>query len=135
GRALSRLGGVAAVGPAPVVGPASRWRLPGGPAAFAGSPEIGTVSPGFAAGQVLRLAPGRWDLSLQYSSPVPLEVAAGSLRAQLPAVTDPPAQFWPVGAVSSSGRRVAVEVHLDAASPGAIGRLGGLGTLVATRAP
>jgi hypothetical protein len=96
-RRLSRRPGTATVLPAPVVGPRSGWRP-------RSSLEIGE-----SAEQTLRLAPGRWEVSLQYHSPVGLELDAPGLDERLPASLDGmfgfapgEGQFWPAGAIEVS---------------------------------
>ncbi|MEK6278393.1 MAG: hypothetical protein AABM29_10320 [Actinomycetota bacterium] len=134
GRRLSRRSGVAAVRPAPVVGSADGWRWPGGAAAYLEPSGSALVPAGFAVSQTLRLPPGRWDLSLQYSSPVSLQVRAGELSAHPSAVTEPLSQYWPIGSLTSAGRRVAVEVEVADARLGAIERKTRLGRVVASPA-
>jgi hypothetical protein len=95
-RELSAEDGTATVLPAPVVGPRKAWRP-------ASSFELGE-----SASQTIELAPGRWDLSLQYHSPVGLVVEAPGLREQLPASLDGmygfapgEGQFWPAGTIDA----------------------------------
>jgi hypothetical protein len=97
-RELSRQAGRATVLPAPIVGPRKAWR-PGS------SFELGE-----SASQTLELAPGRWEVSLQYHSPVGLELEAGR-RAELPASLDGmfafepgEGQFWPAGTIEVQRR-------------------------------
>jgi hypothetical protein len=86
--------GSATVLPEPVVGPRSEWR-PGS------SFELGE-----SATQTLRLDPGRWEISLQYHSPVGLTLDAPGLHEELPASLDGmygfapgEGQFWPAGSI------------------------------------
>ncbi len=96
------------------------------------------------ASQTLDLGPGRWRLSLQYHSQVPLTVEAPGSRAELPASLDGmylthqgEGAFWPAGEARSSGGPVTVTVQ--AAEPSGLQRVLGvrrqvwLGTLAATR--
>jgi hypothetical protein len=132
GRRLSRRVGVAAVRPTPVVGPSAAWRMPGGVAPSTTPFRAAVLPSGRAFAQALALRPGAWDLSLQYWSPVPLRVRAGGLRARLPAVTEPWAQYWPVGSVASAGGPVAVTVRAEGARFGAIKRATEVNQVVAS---
>jgi hypothetical protein len=60
--------------------------------------------------QRFRLPPGRWQISLQYSSQDGLEVRAPGLAARLPASLDYVGGFWPVGAIRSTGKPITVTV-------------------------
>ena len=86
--------GSATVLPEPVVGPQSEWR-PGS------SFELGE-----SATQTMRLDPGRWEISLQYHSPVGLTLDGPGLHEELPASLDGmygfapgEGQFWPAGSI------------------------------------
>jgi hypothetical protein len=99
GRGLSERGGSATVVPAPVVGPHKRWQ-PGS-----------SFQLDESASQTLELAPGGWEVSLQYHSPVGLELEAPGLREQLPASLDGmfrfapgEGQFWPAGSIEVERR-------------------------------
>src|SRR5918995_1773849 len=99
GRRLSEETGTATVIPAPVVGPQDAWR-PGS------SFELGE-----SATQELELRSGRWEISLQYHSPVGLELEAPGLREELPASLDGmfgfapgEGQFWPAGTIEVERR-------------------------------
>ncbi len=126
--------GRAGLFPNPVIGPKGRWD--------AGS-VLGT---GERTSQTLALPAGRWLLSLQYFSPFPLTLTAPGLREPLKAALDGQrpntislsndGQFWPAGAVASSGGG-AVRFTIAAAEPTTLQRLSGyegkayLGELVA----
>jgi len=91
---LAAQDGTATVLPAPVVGSRNRWR-----------PES-SFELGGSASQSLELEPGRWQISLQYHSPVGLELEAPGLREELPASLDGmyafapgEGQFWPAGSI------------------------------------
>jgi hypothetical protein len=95
-RRLAQRGGTAAVIPEPVVEDA--WQ-----------PSDRFVTGG-AATIELSLPPGRWDLSLQYHSPVRIELngAPGGLEERLPASLDgmfafAPGEgpFWPAGSIDA----------------------------------
>jgi hypothetical protein len=79
------------------------------------------LAPGEEASQSLYLPPGRWQLSLQYASPVTgLQVIAPGISKSMPAGVDAaipyrPDQgpYWPVGEVTSRGERIIVTVKAD----------------------
>jgi hypothetical protein len=94
GRRLAGRGGTAGVTPEPVVRPPAAWE----PDSEFETGDDATVR--------LTLSPGTWDLSLQYHSPVDLELEGGGLDEQLPASLDgmfafAPGEgpFWPAGSV------------------------------------
>jgi hypothetical protein len=128
--ALSRRSGRAGILPGPRVGKPAAWR----PGRFFAVPG--------AARQTLRLPSGRWALSLQYQSPVPLVLRAPGLRVALPPSLDGKVPyfegggpFWPAGSVRGGGR---VTVTVSAGKLDGIQRLLGvkrrvaLGKLAAT---
>jgi hypothetical protein len=55
---------------------------------------------------VLHLAPGRWQLSLPYTSQEAVRVSGGGMHVTLPANLDRPGIVWPVGVLTSSGRPI-----------------------------
>jgi hypothetical protein len=98
-----------------------------------------------AASQALPLGGGRWELSLQYHSQVPLTVSAGGSTVELPPSLDGmylthqgQGAFWPAGRLNRP-RAGQVTVRVSAAKPTRLQRLLGvrrqvwLGTLAATR--
>jgi hypothetical protein len=101
-------------GPAGVLGE-------GGVTAAKSAPIDNQLSPGQTASQTITLPPGKWELSLQYVSPVTgVTVKAPGLDVHLPAGVDAaipyrPDQgpFWPVGEVTSQGGPVTVSVSAD----------------------
>jgi hypothetical protein len=82
------------------------------------------LAPGERASQQIRLPPGRWELSLQYASPVTsVEVEAPGVQAVLPSGVDAaipyrPDQgpYWPVGELESDGETITVSAQADEAS-------------------
>jgi hypothetical protein len=128
--------GRASLFPDAVIGRKARWR-PGAELAM-----------GESATQELRLAPGRWRLSIQYFSPFDLTFSAPGLRLTLPAALDGQrpntislaneGQPWPAGTIESRGG--SVPFTIEATEPSALQRLSGyagkasLGELVAVRA-
>ena len=107
GRRLSRRSGTATVLGEPVVRRPRDWR-----------PER-SFSTGGSASQRVRLSKGRWELSLQYHSAVPLKVSAGELHVVLPASLEGmfrfapgEGQFWRAGELRTpraTGLRIGVE--------------------------
>jgi hypothetical protein len=111
GRRLAKRSGTATVIPEPVTGGPRDW-----------SRGFPFDAPGSAA-QRLDLGPGRWHLSLQYHSQVPLTVEAGGSEVELPASLDGmylthqgEGAFWPAGEVRQE-ERGAVTVRVTAARP------------------
>lgn len=106
GSELSRRDGMAAVLPAPRYLSPRNWQLNLSVPVPAARDALGyaEMEPGEAMIQSLRVPPGEWRLSLAYTSPVPLTVAAEGQVFELPPNLDRPGAFWPVGTYSSSGR-------------------------------
>jgi hypothetical protein len=100
GRLLSRQHGVAAVRAAPV------------------SVAVAPLLPGQSQQLKLRLAPGRWQLSLPYVSSQALVVRGSGLDVRLPANLDRPGSLWPAGTVTSTG--TPITLTLTVADPGAL---------------
>jgi hypothetical protein len=133
GRRLSRRRGTAAVIPEPVVRAPEAWE-PGD-----------SFETGEEASQELRLPPRRWELSIQYHSPVGIELRAPALEEDLPPSLDgmyafAPGEgpFWPAGSIEVRGpTRIRITVRQQELS--ALQRLLGverttwLGALAATR--
>ena len=86
GRTIASRAGVAMVRPRPVIGGPRSWR---GADGYAGK----------AAWQMVRLAAGTWDISIQYDSSVQVTVTADGLRASLPANLDGVGPYFYVGVV------------------------------------
>jgi len=107
GRRLSRRAGTATVASEPVVA-RKRWWRPASSFSASGS-----------ATQSFDLDRGEWAISLQYHSPVALELEARGLRAELPASLDGmfgfapgEGQFWPAGTIEvRRPERVRVSIH------------------------
>jgi hypothetical protein len=105
------------------------WKAGGGSGALAeGSKSAlkqakidNNLAPGETASQQIALPPGRWELSLQYVTPVTgVTVKAPGLSVHLPAGVDAaipyrPDQgpYWPVGEVTSQGGPITVSVTAD----------------------
>jgi hypothetical protein len=115
--------------PRPVIAKRLYWKAggaagalgEGGVAADKSAPIDNNLAPGETASQRIVLAAGRWELSLQYVSPVTgLTVKAPGLDVHLPAGVDAaipyrPDQgpYWPVGTITSQGGPVTVSVTAD----------------------
>jgi hypothetical protein len=92
-------GGDALVWPRPVIAKRLYWE------------PTGRLEPGESASQEIKLPPGIWDLSLQYTSPVVgVEIEGPGLRAELPPGVEAAVPFrlqegpfWNVGRISSEG--------------------------------
>jgi hypothetical protein len=84
---------------------------------FLWKPET-SAGDGDTISQTLHLAPGRWQLSIQYYSPLlELTVEADGLRRALPRTADGGVRyrtdqgpFWPIGEVVSTGKPIKVSV-------------------------
>jgi hypothetical protein len=94
GQRLSGQAERATVLPEPVVRPPGRWQ------------PKSTFSTGEAAEQGVDLSGGRWELSLQYHSPVAIRLQGPGLDERLPASLDGmygfapgEGQFWPAGSI------------------------------------
>jgi hypothetical protein len=121
--------GRAFVRPAPVVGSVDAWRFPDG----ARPAEAGAVESGGALRQALRLGPGRWDLSIRYTSDVPLRLEAGPLARELPAYVADRSTFASAGTIAWRGGRLPVTVEVPARAFPGVRRTASAGTLAATR--
>jgi hypothetical protein len=128
--------GRASLFPAPVIGAKGGW-----------APDA-TLKAGESAAQTLRLAAGRWRLSLQYFSPFELTLSAPGFRQSLIAALDgqrpstislaSDGQYWPAGEIVSDGG--AVPFTISAEEPSTLQRLSGyegkaeIGNLIAVPA-
>jgi hypothetical protein len=92
-RHIARMRGIARVRPRPIVQTVG-W----------------TVGPGKSNAATMTLSPGTWELSLSYTSAAPIHVAAGALRATLPANLDRPGAMWRIGRLQGDGRATTVTV-------------------------
>ena len=115
--------------PRPVIAKRLYWKA-GGHAGALGEASVAAtkrapidnqLSPGQTASQTISLPLGKWELSLQYVSPVTgVTVRAPGLDVHLPAGVDAaipyrPDQgpYWPVGEVTSQGGPISVSVTAD----------------------
>jgi len=119
--------------PPPVIGKRFSWE------------PASKLSPGESATQTLRLPPGRWELSMQYQSPiVDLTVEAAGEIFEVPAAMDGAipfrlgeGPFWPVGEVTTDGSGTEITARPDDVSTlqGLLGvdREAAVGNIVATQ--
>ena len=133
-RLSSLTNATATVLPQPVVGGPARWD------------RLTPFDAPATATQTLRLAPGRWRLSIQYNAQVPLTVTAGPSSVRLPPSLDGmylthqgQGAWWAAGTITVRGARP-VTVSVNAARPSGLQRFLGvtrqvwLGGLAASRA-
>ena len=133
GRRLAERDGTATVLETPVVGGLAGW-----------SRTTPFDAPGSAT-HTLRLGPGRWQLSLQYHSQVPLVVSGPGFHAELPPslegmylTNQAQGAFWHAGGLRRK-RRGPVTITVSAAEPSGFQRLLGvrrqvwLGPIAATQ--
>jgi hypothetical protein len=108
--------------PRPVIAKRLYWRAGAPGDALPESRRIDNeLAPAQATSQQIYLPPGRWELSLQYVTPVTgVTVRAPGLEVHLPAGMDAaipyrPDQgpYWPVGEVTSTGEKITVSVQAD----------------------
>jgi hypothetical protein len=118
GRALSRRRGIASVMATPI------------------SLGLSPLAPGGAENLPLRLPAGRWDLSLQYVSPVVVALSAGGQHWRMPPYLDRPGPVFAVGSLASSGAPITLTVRAERPSfmtgPNLVAFTT---TIVATRSP
>ena len=123
-RLIVELPGAASVFPTPAVGPKEAWD------------QGAKLGLGEETSQELRLGPGRWNLSLQYFSPVALRLQAPAvgLDQELPAASDGQrpnqlslfndGQYWPAGSIEvDSSEQVRFTIEVD--EPNFLQRLSG----------
>ncbi|MDA0182376.1 hypothetical protein OJ997_18860 [Solirubrobacter phytolaccae] len=118
----------------PIGSPGPQWRYLDGTAPVTNpNSTFAEVPPGATVRQRLTLAPGEWDLSLQYSGSRNIQVDAEGFSRTLPSNLETYGALWPVGRVRATGEPT--DVYVTVADKTPIGRQGGaaLGTIVATR--
>jgi hypothetical protein len=115
-------GGEALVWPRPVIAKRLYWKAASSSGVVLEGDHIdNNLAPGETASQQITLPPGRWQLSIQYVSPVTgIEVRAPRLAIHLPSGMDGaipyrPDQgpYWPAGEVTSNGGPITVSVQAD----------------------
>lgn len=75
--------------------------------------SLGTLSPGGVAKVNLALPAGQWSLSLQYTSPVNLDLSADGRRWHMPAYLDRPGPLFAVGSIGSDGTPIVLTVRAE----------------------
>lgn len=94
GAAVARQAGVAAVRTPPVYAP------------------VGPLAPGGSEPGVLHLSPGRWQISLPFTSPQPVRVDGSGIHITLPPNLDRIGSLWPVGTVVSTGAPITLRLSM-----------------------
>jgi hypothetical protein len=125
----------AATRAAPVVVPPSALRLPNGRRPAAGQFGQVEIAAGDNASVAVPLPPGRWTVSLQYVSPVAIDLTAdaGSTITAPPSL-EGPGTYWRIGEITSDGGTTAVGIHPKRAPLLAAYKTVALGSLAFTRA-
>jgi hypothetical protein len=126
--------GIAAVRAFPVLGTFGAWRTAGAVPRLIGG-DLVALPRSQDLSQTISLPAGAWDLSLRYSSWVPVSLRAGDLHVRLPVITDRPFQFRPAGTVHSRGEQIRVTIRADRGGPGLVVRDSLIGDVAATPTP
>jgi hypothetical protein len=134
GQDLEQSAGRAAVRRAPIVIAPTQLRQPTGERARMGQFDRARIASGGRLVAEVKLPAGRWTLSMQYVSPVPLDVTVVRHRAEAVPSLDGPGAFWRVGTFVSGGARSRVEIHAHDSPPLATFRTVLLGALAFTPA-
>jgi hypothetical protein len=113
GRALSRTSGTALVRTPPVVLNGASWQGP----VIGRQPDVSVLNAGTQATQQVTLPPGRWQLSLQYTSATSLTVRVHRLESVLPAALEHQGPYWLAGDITSTGKLLTIQVKVDAPPP------------------
>jgi hypothetical protein len=113
GRALSRTRGRALVRFAPMMIDGGTWQ---GQVLGQQSGES-VLTAGTEVSQRVTLSPGRWQLSMQYTSSTPITVHTEGLDSVIPAILEHQGPYWPVGNVTSLGRSLTIRVAVHAPPP------------------
>jgi hypothetical protein len=132
---LATQAGVAGVRPAPVIIGPRQLRLTSGKRAPIWQFRFARLAAERDAVARASLPRGRFDVSLQYVSPVPLDVWTGHTRLTLPASLEGPSAFWSAGTAATPGGTVALRIHPHAAPVLATFRTVLVGSLTLTPAP
>jgi hypothetical protein len=127
--ALTRTRGTALVTAPPIVLDGSDWQG----AEVAHLPGASAVAAGMAVSQRITLPPGRWQMSLQYTSSTSLMVHTLGLSSELPAALEHQGPYWPVGDVTSTGSPLSVSVAVHVPPPLATGRSALIGDVAFVR--
>jgi hypothetical protein len=134
GKALSEKPGTAAVRLIPVVITPNDLHRPDGSHVPIWQFHRARIATGEDAIATANLPRGRWTLSMQYVSPVPLEVTVDGAKLHAVPSLEGPGEMWRVGTFTSPGGPQVVRIHAAAASPLATFRIVLLGLLAFTPA-
>jgi hypothetical protein len=134
GQNLRRRGGRAAVRRPPIVIAPTQLRRPAGQPVPIGQFHRAQIASGEDALAAVKLPAGRWTLSLQYVSPVALDVTVGGTRARAVPSLEAPGAFWRIGTFASRGGRTHVDIHAEGSPPLATFKAVLLGSLAFTPA-
>jgi hypothetical protein len=134
GSPLARSAGHAAVRAPPVVVAPSQVRLRDGRPPKRAQFDRVKIESGDVARVRVQLPSGRWTISLQYVSPVSIQVRAGSgPPVSVPPSLEGPGAYWRAGDVTTSGGATVVSIHAASAPFLAAFKSVLLGSLVFTR--
>lgn len=133
GAALSQAEGIAAVRPRPIVIANQDLRSPLGSRLPAGEFDFRHIVAGQGAVAVADVPAGSWTISLQYVSPVSLDVSAGARRVTLPPSLEGPGVFWRAATVETPGGQERITIQAHDAPPLASFRAVLLGSVAITR--
>jgi hypothetical protein len=134
GQDLQRRAARAGVRRPPILIAPAQLRRPAGQPVPIGQFHRAQIASGEDAQATVRLPAGRWTLSLQYVSPVPLDVTLGGTRARAVPSLEPPGAFWRIGTFASHGGATRVHIHAERSPPLAAFRVVLLGSLAFTPA-
>ena len=129
GRRLRRTPGTALVTARPVVLDGGGWQGQ----LLGAQPGFSALRAGATVTQQVTLPPGRWQVSLQYTSSTALTMRMEGLDAELPAVLEHQGPYWAAGDVTSTGRPQTIEVDVHAPPFPATARTSVLGNVAFVR--
>jgi hypothetical protein len=108
GRRLRQTRGTALVTARPFVLDGAGWQGP----LLGAQPGFSALRAGTTVTQHVTLPPGRWQVSLQYTSSTALTVRTQGLDAELPAVLEHQGPYWSAGTFTSTGRPLTLQVDV-----------------------
>ena len=129
GRALSRTHGLALVRSAPIVIDGGTWQGP----VLVRQPGESVLAAGAEVNQRITLPPGRWQLSMQYTSSTPVKIDVSNLDSVIPATLEHQGPYWPVGSVISIGQPLTIQVKVHSPPPLITTRYSMLGSMAFVR--
>jgi hypothetical protein len=118
--------------PEPVVGTGETWTTSAG-SIIAGAGGFAPVGAGGTVQQALALAPGEWDLSLQYAGSREIRISAPGLSRVLPPNLVASGAMWPVGTIRSGTGSTVVSVTVGADAEFGRPATDAIGAITATR--